>query len=144
MKLIAALVVAMLMACILPVNAARAGDAAASDTQEFQRIIAAQIQAFRADDGPAAYSYAAPLIQKVFPTSDVFMDMVRKGYQPVYRPRVFDFGNIVDMNGQPTQRVHVVGPDGRRVNALYLMTRLPDGSWRIDGCFLQAPEEHQV
>jgi hypothetical protein len=24
------------------------------------------------------------------------------------------------------------------------MTQQPDGSWRIEGCYLQAPEEHQA
>jgi hypothetical protein len=24
------------------------------------------------------------------------------------------------------------------------MVQLPDGTWRINGCFLQAPEEHQA
>lgn len=115
-----------------------------SDRAAIRDVISQQLEAFRRDDGNAAFSFASPDVQRLFGTAQTFMDMVRKGYRPVYRPRVFDFGNIVEVNGQPTQRVHVVGPDGRRVNALYPMTRLPDGSWRIDGCFLQAPEEHQV
>jgi len=40
--------------------------------------------------------------------------------------------------------VHVIGPDGRAVTAFYPMTQLPDGTWRINGCYLQAPEEHQA
>jgi hypothetical protein len=115
-----------------------------SDRAAIRDVIGKQVEAFRRDDGDAAFSFASPDVQRLFGTARTFMEMVRRGYQPVYRPRVFDFGNIVELNGQPTQRVHVVGPDGRRVNALYPMTRLPDGSWRIDGCFLQAPEEHQV
>jgi hypothetical protein len=115
-----------------------------SDRAAIRDVIGKQVEAFRRDDGDAAFSFASPDVQRLFGTAQTFMEMVRRGYQPVYRPRVFDFGNIVELNGQPTQRVHVVGPDGRRVNALYPMTRLPDGRWRIDGCFLQAPEEHQV
>jgi hypothetical protein len=80
----------------------------------------------------------------MFGTADTFMDMVRQGYQPVYRPRTFDFAEIVTLHGQITQKVRVVGPDGRRVNAFYPMTQLPDGSWRIDGCYLRAPEDHQA
>jgi hypothetical protein len=80
----------------------------------------------------------------MFGHADTFMEMVRQGYQPVYRPRVFDFREIVELNGQPAQKVDVVGPDGRRVTAFYPMTQLPDGSWRIDGCFLRAPDEHQA
>lgn len=116
----------------------------AADRAAIQQIIQAQVDAFRRDDGDAAFGYASPTIQGMFGQPDVFMDMVRQGYQPVYRPRVFDFREIVDMHGQPAQKVHVVGPDGRPVTAIYPMTQLPDGSWRIDGCYLQAPEEHQA
>ena len=115
-----------------------------SDRAAIRGVIGKQVEAFRRDDGDAAFSFASPDVQRLFGTAQTFMDMVRHGYRPVYRPRVFDFGDIVELNGQPTQKVYVVGPDGRPVNALYPMTRLPDGSWRIDGCFLQAPEEHQV
>jgi hypothetical protein len=80
----------------------------------------------------------------MFGTPETFMDMVRQGYQPVYRPRAFDFREIVTLHGQPAQRVDVIGPDGRPVIAIYPMRQLPDGTWRIDGCFLQAPEEHQA
>ena len=80
----------------------------------------------------------------MFGRSDIFMDMVRQGYQPVYRPRTFDFREIVTLHGQVTQKVHVVGPDGRPVTAFYPMVQLPDGAWRINGCFLQAPDEHQA
>jgi len=38
----------------------------------------------------------------------------------------------------------VIGPDGRPVTAFYPMTQLPDGSWRINGCYLKAPDEHQA
>ena len=141
----AARVLAFLLALALAwPAAAQQAPLSDSDRAAIRDVISRQVEAFRRDDGNAAFSFASPDVQRLFGTAQTFMDMVRKGYRPVYRPRVFDFGNIVEMNGQPTQRVHVVGPDGRRVNALYPMTRLPDGSWRIDGCFLQSPEEHQV
>ena len=37
------------------------------------------------------------MIQGMFGTPEIFMDMVRQGYQPVYRPRVFDFREIVEL-----------------------------------------------
>ena len=115
-----------------------------SDRTAIRDIIGQQVEAFRRDDGDAAFGLASPMIQGMFGSAAIFMDMVRQGYQPVYRPRVFDFREIVDLHGQPTQKVHVVGPDGRPVTAFYPMTRLPDGTWRIDGCYLQAAEEHQA
>ncbi|MEA2849350.1 MAG: hypothetical protein QOG78_4631 [Rhodospirillaceae bacterium] len=123
---------------------AEAQDISSSDRTAIRDIIQSQVEAFRRDDGDAAFGYASPSIQGMFGSAAIFMDMVRQGYQPVYRPRVFDFREIVELNGQPAQKVHVVGPDGRPVTALYPMTQLPDGTWRVDGCYLQAPEEHQA
>lgn len=116
----------------------------AADRAAIRDVIQGQVEAFRRDDGDAAFGYASPAIQGMFGEADVFMDMVRQGYRPVYRPRVFDFREIVEMHGEIAQKVHVVGPDGKPVTALYPMTRLPDGSWRINGCYLQAPDEHQA
>jgi hypothetical protein len=131
----------LLLAFGLPVAAQ---DISAADRTAIRDIIQSQVEAFRRDDGEQAFGFASPTIRQMFGTSDVFMDMVRQGYQPVYRPRVFEFREIVTLHGQITQKVHVVGPDGRPVTAFYPMTQLPDGSWRIDGCYLQAPEEHQA
>ena len=115
-----------------------------SDRAAIRDIIGKQVEAFQRDDGPAAFGYASPAIQGMFGTPEIFMDMVRQGYPPVYRPRAFDFREIVDLHGQPAQKVHVIGPDGRPVTAYYPMIQLPDGSWRINGCFLQAPDDHQA
>src|SRR5260370_651388 len=82
--------------------------------------------------GAAASGSASPALPGWSGRADIFRDMVRQGYQPVYRPKAFDFGEIVSLNGQVTQKVHVVGPDGQPVTAFYPMTQLPDGTWRID------------
>ena len=121
-----------------------AQDLSAADRSAIRDAIQGQVDAFRRDDGDGAFGYASPSIRGMFGTSEIFMDMVRQGYQPVYRPRVFEFEEIIELNGQPTQKVHVIGPDGRPVTAFYPMTQLPDGSWRINGCYLLAPDEHQA
>ena len=59
--------------------------------------------------------------------------MVRDGYSAVYRPRQVEFLDLVEIGGEPVQRVYVVGPDGRALLALYTMERQADGSWRIAG-----------
>lgn len=131
---IALLIGLLTLMCGVP---AQAQDVSPTEAQEFQRIIAAQIDAFRADDGARAYSYAAPLIQKAFPTPDVFMAMVKNGYAPVYRPRSYSFGQITDeMRDRPTQRVNIIDANGRAWIALYAFEKQPDGSWKIIGCAL--------
>jgi hypothetical protein len=140
-------VVALVLGLVMMLGtAAGAQDSGLTDQDRAQirAIIGQQVEAFRADDEAAAFGYASPAIQRMFGTPELFMDMVRQGYQPVYRPRVFDFREIVTLDGEPAQKVHVVGPDGRPVTAYYPMIRMPDGSWRINGCFLQAPDENQA
>ncbi len=106
------------------------------DKQAIQAVIADQLAAFRRDDGPAAFAHATAKIQARFQTPEIFMQMVRGGYQPVYRPRLVEFRDIVELHGMPIQRVYLVGPDGVPVIALYPMERQADGAWKIDGCTL--------
>ncbi|MCA3574852.1 MAG: DUF4864 domain-containing protein [Aestuariivirga sp.] len=120
----------------------RAESLSAADKAALQSVISGQIEAFRAEDGARAYSYAAPMIKQIFPNPDVFMNMVRQGYQPVYRPQSFKFGQAgLSASGRPIQRVTVVGPDGITYEAIYTMERQPDGSWQINGCaIVRAPD----
>lgn len=129
-------ILAVLLLMAAPVTAG-AGPVSDADRAAFQSIITGQIDAFRADDGPRAYSYAAPSIKRIFSSPDIFMQMVRQGYMPVYRPQSFRFGETaLDPLGRPVQRVTIVGPNGKTYEALYSMERQPDGSWRINGCTL--------
>ena len=86
---------------------ARAQSVSDADAASFRQIISEQIAAFNADDGAKAWSYAAPSIQQIFPTSDIFMSMV----------------TIMDANG-------------KLWDALYTMQKQPDGTWKISGCIL--------
>lgn len=99
-------------------------------------VIARQIEAFRHDDGAAAFALASPHIQALFGSAEGFMAMVRHAYQPVYHPQSVTFGPIGSDHGQVTQDVDLIGPDGRSARAHYTMEREKDGSWRIDGCAL--------
>jgi hypothetical protein len=107
-----------------------------ADREAFRGIVAAQIEAFRNDDGAAAYSYASPTIQGLFPGIDRFMAMVRLGYQPVYRPQSVTYGAAAETPAGPELRVFVTGPDGRHWVAIYSFQKQPDGSWKINGCVL--------
>ena len=106
------------------------------NTTGIRSVIDQQIDAFKRDDATGAYSFAAPSIQQIFPSAEIFMQMVRQGYQPVYRPRSFEFDELTEIDGKIVQPVRVVGPDGVPVTALYIMERQPDGSWKIGGCVL--------
>lgn len=129
-----------LLALALPAEA----QVSEPDRSAIRGVIERQIEAFRRDDGQEAFGYASPSIQGMFGSPETFMDMVRQGYRPVYRPRTVEFREIATLQGMVTQKVHLIGPDGRPVTAFYPMSRQADGSWRIEGCYLQAPEEPQA
>ena len=80
------------------------------------------------------------MIQGMFETQDRFIAMVRTLYPPVHRPRLVDFGELVEIDGALVQRVELIGPDGTSALALYTMIRGPDG-WRINGVALTASEK---
>jgi hypothetical protein len=109
---------------------------AGDDVAAAQSVIRSQVEAFGRDDAQAAYSYAAPAIQGMFRQADIFMDMVRNGYTPVYRHRSFEFGEAQAADGKIAQRVHIVDADGVPWEALYTLEVEPDGSVRISGCVL--------
>jgi hypothetical protein len=111
---------------------ARAGD----DVAAAQGVIRSQLEAFSRDDAAAAYSYAAPAIQEIFPQADIFTSMVRNLYAPVYRHKSFDFGEARASDGTIAQRVHIVDANGVSWEALYTLELQPDGSVKITGCVL--------
>ncbi len=130
---------ALFVLVVLPfliVSSAFAGD---TEIKAAQSTIDSQLKAFLADDGIAAYSYAAPNIQHLFPTADAFMGMVTKGYAPVRKSRSYAFGKSEQMGpNRVVQQVLVVGPNGKDYEAVYTLELQPDGVWRITGCSLRA------
>jgi len=126
----------LLIATLLAPSAALAGDA---EIRAAQGTIDSQLKALQAGDGALAYSYAAPTIQRIFPTVDIFMRMVESGYQPVRNPRNYAFGKSEEMGGgKIAQQVLLTGPDGKEYEALYTLELQPDGVWRITGVSLKA------
>ncbi|WP_315736624.1 MULTISPECIES: DUF4864 domain-containing protein [unclassified Bradyrhizobium] len=110
--------------------------AAAADASAAQSVIRAQEQALARDDGATAYAQAAPEIQALFPSVEIFMSMVKSGYPPVYRHRSFEFGAAQVEDGSIAQRVHIVDAEGEAWEALYTLQTQPDGSLKITGCSL--------
>lgn len=108
----------------------------ADDVAAAQGVIRAQMEAFSRDDAAAAYSYAAPEIQGIFPQADSFLGMVQRSYPPVYRHKSFAFGEARVSGGQIAQRVHIIDASGEPWEALYTLERQPDGSLKIVGCVL--------
>ena len=128
----------LLVFTVMTVPAALAEEPPApADQAAVQQVIRNQIDAFRAGDGDAAYSYAAPNIKQRFKTPSVFMKMVREGYAPVYSPQSFEFGPNAQRGDQIVQEVFLTAPDGSRTLALYRLHLMEDGNWKISAVFLR-------
>ena len=111
----------------------------ADDAVESSRqVIERQIEAFLKEDAGAAYAFAAPGIKARYPDKDVFFAMVKKSYQPVFKPGNYAFGRSLSLEGGATviHEVLIEGRDGKDWKALYKLQRQPDGSYRIGGVMM--------
>ncbi len=123
--------VVAILVCLLP--QAKATD----DVADGQKIIRAQEQAIARDDASGAYSYASPVLQTIFGEPDIFLQMVRRNYAPVYRHRSFEFGEGRASDGNIAQIVFITDADGAEWEALYTLERDKDGNLKITGCTLK-------
>lgn len=127
------LLVASLFAT-LSVIPARAEEATPS--VDARALISRQFDAFAHDDAAGAYALAAPGLKTIFADADVFLDMVRRRYAPVYRHRSVDFGDAQLDGGVLAITATLVDGDNQVWTALYKLERQPDGQWLISGCML--------
>ncbi|EAU40757.1 hypothetical protein FP2506_03484 [Fulvimarina pelagi HTCC2506] len=139
MRSTARLVILLSLLCLGFSSTARAGDAA-----DVQAVIASQLEAFRQNDGEAAFVHAAPKIKSMFGTTDRFMEMVRTGYPPVYRSSNVSFGELTSSADGFRQDVFMTDPKGQSWVATYTLERQPDGSMKITGVYLKKSEELAV
>jgi hypothetical protein len=123
-----------LLGCLIGATAFAVG---ADDLGTARSIVRDQEEAFARDDASAAYGFAAPGIQLLYPSPDGFMSMVRNAYAPVYRHRSFDFGEARIVDGKILQEVQIVDADGVAWDAIYTLETQPDGSLKISACVLK-------
>ncbi len=109
-----------------------------------QAVIQSQLEAFQRDDGQTAFSFATPIIQQKFGDAERFMQMVRQGYDPVYRPASREFGETRYNAKRAVQKVVFVDRKGKSWLALYFMEQQEDGRWRIGGVRLDPLAEADV
>lgn len=129
---------------IVPLQALSQGAVSPGDARAVREVIEAQLDAFRRDDGERAFALATTGIRDVFGTAQKFMEMVRRSYPVVYRPRSVLFEAPVLVEGQVVQPVRMTDEEGRGWVAIYPMQRQPDGSWRTNGCQLSRLAGQQV
>ncbi|CUH49274.1 DUF4864 domain-containing protein [Ruegeria atlantica] len=99
---------------------------------EIEANIAAQIQAFKADDFVTAFTFASPNIQNFFGTPENFGAMVRNGYPMVWRPAEVRFLELREVAGALWQKVMITDGNGQVHVLDYQMIQQENG-WKING-----------
>lgn len=116
--------------CMLYAAIARAAEP--DGAQSARDVIQLQLDAFQEESVESAYRFAAPNIQRLFPTPEVFGRMVRNGYPMVWDPSDTAFLEAFPRGDMIVQRLRLVDQAGVPYIAEYAML-LVDGEWRIAG-----------
>ena len=125
----------LILACLTFIGAGPTSgqELAPIDAQEIRKVIEQQLDAFAADDAERAFSFASPMIRKLFGSPERFIGMVRRGYPVVYRPAAVAFLRPEVDQGEVRQDVQMQDSAGNTWIARYRMQRQSDRMWRING-----------
>lgn len=106
--------------------------ATAQDRDGIQNAIGAQMQAFNERDLNEAWSYASPMIQRLFDNPENFGRMVAQGYPMVWDNRDVQFMQLDEIEGLWVQVLRLRDPAGTTHVLAYQMVEIA-GKWRING-----------
>ncbi len=98
---------------------------------ELIQVIQGQLIAFRKNDYPKAYYYAAAAIRDQVPLP-AFERMVRTGFPIIARSSSAEFGVILDNGREAVVNVGIIGESGRAIHYRYFLRQERTG-WKITG-----------
>jgi len=128
---------------VLAVFAIAPAEAQTSDADQaaIRQVIQSQMAAIRRMTGRPPTAMRRPPSRRIHQSSGLPGDG-EDGLSRRLPSREVEFRDLKVENGRLLQEVYVVGPDGKPALAVYEMQRQPDGSWRINGCWLtSAPDQ---
>lgn len=97
-----------------------------------EAVIQNQISAFQADDFEAAFSYAAPNIQRAFGNSKRFAQMIVNRFPMVWRPAQVQYLKLTRSGSYALQRVMVTDQQNTLHLLVYQLEPVNE-DWRIRG-----------
>ena len=115
-----------------------AAPVAAQTETPWQDVITHQIQAFRDQDAPGAFSDAGLMFHAAFPSPEAFfVAIITSGYSPIMESTSHSFGEFRRTDDQGVvQVVRLVGKSQELYEAWYQL-REEEGAWRVQGVVLQ-------
>ena len=112
----------------------------AQDDAPWQATITGQIEAFRAEDGAAALSFAGQVFRTQFEGQPeaFYVAIIASGYEAIVDSRSHSFGEFNKVDELTVmQVVNFVGPDQGLYSALYQLADEPGEGWRVQGVALR-------
>ena len=106
--------------------------------KELRAVIDEQLAAFRANDYPKAYTFAASEIRSLF-APDEFEKMVRGQYAVIAKSTATEFGLAFDTGEEAVVNVRIENAEKKSVEYQYLL-RKEEGGWKISGVSEMKPE----
>ncbi|HWB61016.1 MAG TPA: DUF4864 domain-containing protein [Chthoniobacteraceae bacterium] len=103
-------------------------------SSELYKVIHTQLDAFRAEDFPAAYSQASYDMQHKF-TLQQFERMIRRDYSDLADAERIEFGLVKYRDRRALIQVFVVSHDGGVQPFIYTLI-YENGDWKIDGAVM--------
>lgn len=97
-----------------------------------QSVIQQQLNAFQADDFATAFTYASPMIKRLFGAPERFEAMVKSGFPMVWRPGEVTFLGQEPFGGGLRQLVMIKDSNARLHFLRYEMLQSSEG-WQING-----------
>ena len=99
--------------------------------KELSAVIDGQLAAFRANDYPKAYTFAASEIKNVFPLED-FEKMVRAQYAVIAKSTASEYGVAFDTGEEAVVNVRIENAEKKSVEYQYILKKEESG-WKIGG-----------
>jgi len=124
-------VIAMSIVLLSATSAFAAEEVNEVDVKAVRFVIDSQISAFKSGDHQSAYAFAAPNVQQAFPSVEIFIDMVRRGYMPIYQPESYFFGRNMLSEGEVYQELIVTDANRKLWQIIYTLIQQEDKSWKV-------------
>ncbi len=112
----------------------------AQDDTPWQATITGQVEAFRAEDGAAALSFAGKGFRAQFEGQPeaFYAAIIASGYEAIVSSRSHSFGEFNKVDELTVmQVVNFVGRDQGLYSALYQLADEPGEGWRVQGVVLR-------
>ena len=106
--------------------------------KELSAVIDGQLAAFRANDYPKAYTFAAAEIKAMFAV-DEFEKMVRGQYAVIAKSTGSEYGIAFDTGEEAVVNVRIENAEKKNVEYQYLLKK-EEGGWKIGGVSEVKPE----